>query len=63
LLIAETQDAIALGSQPLIALSVMQLCFRQIMPPAVRLDDQLGVMDGEIRDVSADRSLSPDVQV
>lgn len=62
LLIAETQDAIALGLQPRIPSDVVQLPLRQVVPAAIHLDDETSLMDGEIDDIATDGGLATHMQ-
>ena len=40
----------------------MQLCFGQVMPAAIHLDDEARLMKSEVGDILADRSLPTDMQ-
>ena len=61
--ISDSQYAIALPSQPLIALGVGGLTVRERMVIAVDLDHELGRVAGEIRNVGTDWSLSADIEL
>jgi len=58
LLIAETEDSIALRRQPFIPFCVMQLRFRQIVSEPVNFDDHPRAMKREISDVATNGCLA-----
>ena len=58
MLIAESQDAIALRGQPCIPFGVMKPGIGQIVSEAVDLNDETRAMECEIGDVTTDRRLA-----